>query len=131
MTFNYMAYMFSTCKVCFSIIICSLHRASFSLAEMHKLLSEDTDSHVLRYISHVFSNEMILRSARDLRVFFLIQSCCMPSNMVLASMVPELHGMRMVCSLKVVTPEWFTRTVSFTVVIDYTRYCGSFEVLQG
>ena len=45
-------------------------------------------------------------------------------------MVAELLDLHMVCLLKVVTPGWVTRTVSFTLVIDYTRYCGSFAVLQ-
>ena len=45
-------------------------------------------------------------------------------------MVPELHAMRMVCLLKVVTPTWATSTVPFTLKIDYTPYSDSFEVLQ-
>ena len=44
-------------------------------------------------------------------------------------MIPEVHGMRIVCLLEVITA-WNTNTVPFTLVIDYTRYCGSFEVLQ-
>ena len=44
-------------------------------------------------------------------------------------MIPELHAMRMVCSLKAVTTAWVTITVPL-FVIDYNRYNGSFEVLQ-
>ena len=45
-------------------------------------------------------------------------------------MIAELNDLRMVCLLDAVTPGWFTNTVSFRLVIDYNRYCGSFEVLQ-
>ena len=54
----------------------------------------------------------------------------MPSYAVLGSMVPELHAMRIVSLLKTVTPAWITNTVPFLLVIDYTCYSGSFEVLQ-
>ena len=54
----------------------------------------------------------------------------MPSYIVLGSMVPELHDMRIVCLLKAVTPAWVTNTVSFTLKIDYIHYSGSFEILQ-
>ena len=54
----------------------------------------------------------------------------MPSYMVLGSLVPELQHMRMVCLLQAVTPAWVTNTVSLTIVVDYVRYRGSFEVLQ-
>ena len=39
-------------------------------------------------------------------------------------MVPEFG------KLSAVTPAWVTNTVSFLLVIDYTRFCDSFEVLQ-
>ena len=45
-------------------------------------------------------------------------------------MVPELHAMRIVCLFKALTPAWVTKTTSFTIAIDYTRYSGSFEILQ-
>ena len=45
-------------------------------------------------------------------------------------MVPELHGMGMVCLLKVVTPAWGTNASSFSLVIDYNHHSSSFEVLQ-
>ena len=54
----------------------------------------------------------------------------MPIYIVLGSMVPELHDMRIVCLLKAVTPAWVTNTVSFTLLIDYIHHSGSFEVLQ-
>ena len=54
----------------------------------------------------------------------------MPSYTVLGSMVFELHDLRIVSFLEVVTPSWVTKTESFTLVIDYPRYCCSFEVLQ-
>ena len=44
-------------------------------------------------------------------------------------MVPELH-VRMVCLLKAVTSHGLQIWVFFKLVIDYIRYCGSFEVLQ-
>ena len=62
--------------------------------------------------------------------FLPIQSCCMPIYFILGSMVPELHAVRMVCLLKAVTPAWVTNTVSFSLVIEYIRYHGSFEALQ-
>ena len=65
-----------------------------------------------------------------LKLFVVIQSCCMPRYIVLGSMVPELHDMRIFCLLKAVSPARVTNTVSFTVVIDYTRYYDSFEILQ-
>ena len=45
-------------------------------------------------------------------------------------MVPELHDMRIVCLLKVVTPAWVTITASFLYVIDYIDHSGFFDVLQ-
>ena len=45
-------------------------------------------------------------------------------------MVPELHAMRIVCLLKAITPAWDTNTVPSSLVIDYTRCCDSFEILQ-
>ena len=49
------------------------------------------------------------------KLLVLIQSCYMLGYIVLGSMVPELHDMRMVCLLKEVTPAWVTNTVSFTL----------------
>ena len=57
-------------------------------------------------------------------LFFLIQSCYVPSYMVLGCVVPELHDMRTVCLLKVITTAWVTNTDSFSLVIDYTQYSG-------
>ena len=54
----------------------------------------------------------------------------MPSYIVLGSMVPELHDMRIVCLLKAVTPAWVTNTVSFIIAIDYFHHSGSFDILQ-
>ena len=68
-----------------------------------------------------------------LKLFVLIQSCYMPRYIVLGSMVPELHAMRIVCLLKAVkavTPAWVTNTVSFLLIIDYIHHPGSIEVLQ-
>ena len=50
MTFNYMVYRFSTRKGYFSIILGAIHRESFRLTELHKLLLKDTDLHVLLYV---------------------------------------------------------------------------------
>ena len=50
MTFNYMVYRFSTRKGYFSIILGAIHRESFRLTELHKLLPKDTDLHVLLYV---------------------------------------------------------------------------------
>ena len=63
-----------------------------------------------------------------LKLFAFIQSCYMLRYMVLGSMDPELHDLRMVCLLQGVTSAWVTNTKSFTLVIDHIRYCGSFEV---
>ena len=65
-----------------------------------------------------------------LKLFVLTQSCCMPSYVILVSMVFELHDMRIVCLLKAVTPAWVANTVPFLLSIDYIRYSGPFEVLQ-
>ena len=65
-----------------------------------------------------------------LNLFALIQSCYMPSYMILGSTVPQLHVMRMVCLVKAVTSSWVSNTVLITLVIDYTRYCDSLEILQ-
>ena len=54
----------------------------------------------------------------------------MPNYIILGTMVPELHAMQIVCLLKAVTASWVTNTDSFTLLIDYPRYCGSFEALQ-
>ena len=53
-----------------------------------------------------------------------------PSYTVLGSMVLELHDMRTVYLLRAITPAWVTNAVPFLLVIDYTRFCGSFEILQ-
>ena len=45
-------------------------------------------------------------------------------------MVPELHDLRIVCLLKAVTPAWVAITVPFLLVIDFTRYSDSFDILQ-
>ena len=50
MTFNYMVYMFSTCKGYFSVILSALHRESPRLTELHKLSRKDADLHVLMYV---------------------------------------------------------------------------------
>ena len=47
--------------------------------------------------------EVTLRFTVTLKIFFVTQSCSMPSYMVLESMVPELHDIRIVCLLKVIT----------------------------
>ena len=47
MSFNYMVYMFSTCKGYFSIILGAIRRDSFRLTEMHNLSLKDADLHVL------------------------------------------------------------------------------------
>ena len=54
----------------------------------------------------------------------------MPSDIVLGSMVFELHDVRIVCLLKAVTPAWVINTVSFTLIIDYINHSGLFEILQ-
>ena len=54
----------------------------------------------------------------------------MQSYTVLGSVVFELHDMRMVCLLRVVTPAWVTNTVRLTLKIDYIRVYYSFEMLQ-
>ena len=65
-----------------------------------------------------------------LKLFVLIQSCYMPSYIVLGSMVPELHAISIVCLLKAVIPAWVTNTVSFLLIIDCIHQPGSIEVLQ-
>ena len=65
-----------------------------------------------------------------LKLFVLIQSCYMPSFIVLGSLVPGLQNMRIVCLLKAATPAWATDTAPFTLVIDYILYFDSIEILQ-
>ena len=65
-----------------------------------------------------------------LKLIALIQSCYMPSYVILGSIVFKLHDMRIVCLLKAVTPAWVTNMVPFTLLIDYIHHSGSFEVLQ-
>ena len=65
-----------------------------------------------------------------LKLFVLIQCYYMPSYIVLGSIVPELHDVRMICLLKAATPAWVVNTVSLTLKIDYIHHSGSFEVLQ-
>ena len=45
-------------------------------------------------------------------------------------MVSELHDVRIIYSLKVVTPAWVTNTVPFTIAINNIRYSGTFKILQ-
>ena len=54
----------------------------------------------------------------------------MPCYIIIGLMVPEIHAMRIVCSLKAVTPAWVTNTFPFTLAIDYIRCSGPFEILQ-
>ena len=66
-----MVHLFSTCKGYFSVILSSIHRDSFRLTEMHKLLCKDTGLHVLRYVFLYFpglQSKVTLRSFRDLDV---------------------------------------------------------------
>ena len=65
-----------------------------------------------------------------LKLFVLIQSCYMPSYIILGSTVPELHDMRIICLHKAFTPAWVINTVSFTLKIGYIHHSGSFEILQ-
>ena len=57
-----------------------------------------------------------------LKLFVVIQSCYMPSSIVLGSMVPELH-MRIVCLIRAVTPGRVTIKIFLTLEINYTRFC--------
>ena len=54
----------------------------------------------------------------------------MSSYTALGSMVFELHDKRMVCFFRAITPAWGTNTVPFSLVINYIRSSGSFEILQ-
>ena len=65
-----------------------------------------------------------------LKLFVLIQSCYMQSFIILGTMVHELHAMRIVCLLKVITPAWGSNTILFLLVIDYIHHSSSFEILQ-
>ena len=67
---------------------------------------------------------------RTVMAFLPILRYHMPSYIALGSMVPELHDMRIVRSLKTVTPACVTKLVLFLLQIDCIRYHGSFEPLQ-
>ena len=54
----------------------------------------------------------------------------MPTYILLGSIVSELHGLRMTFLLKAVTPKWVTKTVPFSLEINYIRFCDPFEILQ-
>ena len=42
----------------------------------------------------------------------------------------DIHDMLRVCLLNTVTLAWITNTDSFTLKIDQTRFCVSFDILQ-
>ena len=111
-----MVYMLSTCEGYFSVLLGAMHRESFRLAELHKLSLKDADLHVLSQVS-LYVPKLHLEwpwgPSVTLKLIALIQSCYMPSYVILGSIVFELHDMRMVCLLKAATPAWVTNTVSF------------------
>ena len=129
MTFTYIDYMFSTYAKCFSFFVSSICRGSSSLIKMH-LISQTTLMHVLSY-DFVYIRSlpvMTLRLVRDNEVI-----CAHPkltSYMFQGSGVSVLHDMRMVCLCKMVALAGVTNTSSFSLVIDYIHYAGSFEELQ-
>ena len=86
MTFNYMICLFPTGKGYFSIILNAVHCESSRLTEFHRLSRKDAD--LLRWS---------LGASVSLKLSVLIQSCYMPSYVVLGLMVSELHGMRILC----------------------------------
>ena len=45
-------------------------------------------------------------------------------------MVPEIHALRMVCLLKVVSSAWVVNTFPFLLVFDYIHHSRSFGILQ-
>ena len=45
-------------------------------------------------------------------------------------MVSKLHGLRMVCLLKAVTPGWLMKTVPYAWATDHLHFCDLFEILQ-
>ena len=65
-----------------------------------------------------------------LKFFVLIPSCYMQSYIVVGSIGPELHAMRMICLLRAATPAWVINTTPFLIAINYIRYSGSFDILQ-
>ena len=58
-----------------------------------------------------------------LKLFAVTECRYMPNYIVLASMVFQLHDMRMVCLIKAVT-----NTIPFLLVMSYIRYSGSFDI---
>ena len=132
MTFNYMVYMLSTCMVYFFLILSAVH-CEFSRLNMHKLSRTDADSHVLWEVSLYVPGlhlKWLWGPSVTLKLFVLIQSCYMQSFIILGTMVHELHAMRIVCLLKVITPAWGSNTILFLLVIDYIHHSSSFEILQ-
>ena len=117
----------------FFVIMIAVHHKSFCLTELHIFSRKDGDLNISKYVILFIQGspwELLWGSPVTLKIFVLIQSCYMPSYMVLGSRMPELNDKRMVCLLKTVIPGWVTNTVSFTLVFDYIRHCGSWKVLQ-
>ena len=128
-----MVYMFSTRKGCFSIILGAMHHESSRLSIMHKISHKDANLHVLSCVPlHVQESHLRwpLGPSVTLRLFVIVKSCYMPSNIVLWSIGPKLHAMRMICLLMAATPAWVINTIPFTISINYFRYSGSFDILQ-
>ena len=86
------------------------------LTEMHKLSLREADLHVVSQVSlyvPVLHLKWFWGPSLTLKLFVLIQSCYMPSYVILGSIVFELHDMRMVCLLKGATPRMGCKYGSF------------------
>ena len=54
----------------------------------------------------------------------------MPGYRALELTVPELHDLRMICSLEMVTSGWDTNTVPCSLDTENSCHSRSFEILQ-
>ena len=76
------------------------------------------------------ASEMTLRSTCD------IENLCTHPNLLHAKLCgSRVNGSRITryaygLFAEAVASRWFTKTVSITIIIDYTRYYGSFEILK-
>ena len=131
MTFNYMFYMFSTCKVCFSLVMSVVNRELFRLTEMHKLSRKRrwfTCFIVSFSMCSGVASKMNLRSIGDLGVI-----CSHLMSLPAKLYYPRVNRSRVTCyAFDLFTqggyPAWVINIIPFLSVIDYIRYHGSFEV---
>ena len=105
----------------FVVVLSAVHHESLRLTEMYKLSRKDTELHVSRSIfprDQGSPPDTTLRSTRDLEVISIRPKLLHAKFFGSESVVPVLHDIRLVCLLKVVTPEWVINRISFALVVE-------------